>query len=232
MLTHERRKIILEYISEHGSAGVTALSRLGRINKVHGGATAVAEEFLNREDVINVKVSKNYEEKSRIARYAAELINDDDYVFIDAGSTTFLLAGFIENRRASFVTNGVEQAKALAANGCKVTLLGGELKASTEAIIGSQTATDLQRYNFSKAFIGANGVTLKQGYTTTDVSEAVIKAIAIERSFVSYVLADSGKFGKVSAVTVAPLETSCIICDSCPDAEIKKKTVVKEVDIS
>ena len=248
MLTHERRKKILEYVSDRGSASVTALtellgasestvrrdlaalSELGKINKVHGGATAAAQEFLNREDVINVKVRVNYDEKARIARYAASLINDDDYVFLDAGSSTYLLAGFIENKRASFLTNGIEQAKALAANGCRVALLGGDLKPATEAIIGPAATVNLQRYNFSKAFIGANGITVKQGYTTTDINEAMIKAIAIERSFVSYVLADSSKFGKVSAVTAAPLETCCIICGVCPDGEILKKTVVKEVD--
>ena len=72
-------------------------------------------------------------------------------------------------------------------------------------------------------------VTLKQGITTTDTSEAIIKAVAIEHSFSSFVLADSSKFGKVSAVTAAPVDSACIICDKCPDESIKSKTIVKEV---
>ena len=248
MLTHERRKIILEYVSENGSASVThlaeilgasestirrdlaELANLGKLNKVHGGATLLTQEYMNREDTITVKVQKNYEEKLRIAEYAASLINDDDYVFLDAGSTTFLMTRFISKTRATFITNGIAQAHELAMNGCRVMILGGDLKDTTEAIIGSVAASNLQRYNFSKAFIGANGVALKQGYTTTDTAEAMIKAIAIDRSFVSYVLVDSSKFGRVSAVTVAPLDRCCIICDKCDKDEIKNKTVVKEVD--
>ena len=248
MLTYERRQRILEYIEENGAASVAALSEhlgasestirrdlaelsnLGKINKVHGGATATTQEFHNREDTIGVKVKENLAAKTAIAEYAASLINDDDYVFIDAGSTTFLMTTFIKNTKATFITNGLAHASELAKNGCRVTVIGGDLKHTTEAITGAVALSNISRYNFSKAFIGVNGATVKQGYTTPDPNEAAIKAAAIDRSFVSYVLADSTKFGKFAAVTVSPLDTSCIICDRCRDAEIKNKTVVKEVD--
>ena len=247
MLTQDRRNKILEYIADKGSASVTeltellgaseatvrrdllALANLGKLKKVHGGAILPQHEFLNREDNISAKVQKNFEEKKAIAQYAASLIRDDDYVFLDAGSTTFLMAECIYNTKATFITNGIAHAQALAKKGCTVMILGGELKEKTEAIIGIVAAQNLQKYNFSKAFIGANGITLKQGYMTTDTDEAMIKAIATEHAFVSYVLADSSKFGKVSAVSFKPIDASAIICDKCPDEEIKKKAVVKEV---
>ena len=46
----------------------------------------------------------------------------------------------------------------------------------------------------------------------------------------SYVLADSSKFGKVSAVTIASLDKACILTDRLPDASYCKQTLVKEVD--
>ncbi len=250
MLTFDRRSKILDYIAENGSAAVAELADLlgasestirrdladlantGKLDKVHGGAMLKSQEFINREDSINVKVQKNYKEKMLIAEYAASLINDRDYVFVDAGSTTFLMTRFIKSSKATFITNGIAQAHELAANGCRVMVLGGELKVTTEAIVGATAVQNLQKYNFSKSFIGANGITLKQGITTTDTSEAVIKAVAVEKSFASFVLADSSKFGKVSAVCATPLGSACIICDQCPDNEIKKKTVVKEVGIN
>ena len=248
MLTHERRQKIAEYIAEYGAASVATLaellgasestirrdlaelSNLGKINKVHGGATALPQEFHNIEDTITVKVQKNYAAKMAIAEYAATLINDDDYVFLDAGSTTFLMSTVIKNTKATFLTNGLAQAEELSRSGCRVMILGGDIKNTTGAVSGAVAASNLGKYNFSKAFIGVNGVTAKQGYTTTDTNEATVKAVAIERSFVSYILADSSKFGRVAAVTVSPLDTSCIICDVCRDNEIKNKTVVKEVN--
>lgn len=247
MLTQQRRQQILDLLKEKGSVSVTelcemfqasestvrrdlaSLSSLGKLNKVHGGATVLSQEFLNGEASVNVKVNSSYAEKMEIAKYAASLINDSDYIFLDAGSTTFLLTTQIENTKATFVTNGIAHARELASKGCRVMVLGGDLKRTTEAIIGIVAAHNLQKYNFSKAFIGANGISEKQGFTTTDTEEAMIKAIAVERSFVSYVLADSTKFGKVSPVSYAALDSVCIICDKCDDKEIKNKTVVKEV---
>ena len=247
MLTQDRKNKILELIGESGSVSVaeltqklgaseatirrdlSALANLGKINKVHGGATLPSHEYLNLEAGIHVKVQSRFEEKSAIAAYAASLIQDEDYVFLDAGSTTFLMSKMIQNSKATFVTNGISHARELAQKGCKVIILGGELKDTTEAIIGILAAENLQKYNFSKAFIGANGITQKQGFMTTDIDEATIKAIAIDHAFTSYILADSTKFGKVSAVSFKAIDSSAIICDVCKDAEIKKSTVVKEV---
>ena len=247
MLSQERRKLILDYINKNGSAGVNELSerfetsestvrrdlvelsKLGKLNKVHGGATMLSQEFLKREDNVEQKFSKNINEKKVIAQYAASQISDDDFVFIDAGTTTYLMLDYLKGSKATFVTNGIAHAKRLAENGCKAFVIGGEVKSSTDAIIGLVAASNLQKYNFSKAFIGANGVSEKQGFTTPDTDEAMLKAVAIERSFASYALVDHTKFGKVSAVTFASVDSACIVCDRCEDDNIKTKAVIKEV---
>lgn len=247
MLTQERRTKILEILEQQGTVSVAqltelfdssestirrdlvALSNLGKLNKIHGGATLLSQEFLKIEDDIEVKSLKNVEQKLAIAKYAASLINDDDFVFIDAGSTSYLMINFIESTKAKFVTNGIAHAKALAKKGYKVIVIGGELKGTTEAIIGLVAASNLQKYNFSKAFIGTNGISEKQGLTTPDTEEAMLKAVAIERSFVSYILCDSTKFNKVTAVSFAPIDAGCIVCDKCDEKGIKEKAVIKEV---
>jgi DeoR family fructose operon transcriptional repressor len=247
MLTQERRAQILNLLEEKGAVTVlqlceifnasestirrdlVALSNLGQLKKVHGGAMVSSQEFLRSEEQFEEKSTKYVDEKTKIAQYAALQINDDDFVFVDAGSTTYLMTKYIKDTKATFVTNGIAHAKELSNNGCKVFVLGGELKKTTEAIIGLVAASNLQKYNFSKAFIGANGISIKQGYTTPDTEEAMLKAVALERSFISYVLADSSKFNKVSAVSFASLDSACIICDKCDDDELKDRFVVKEV---
>ena len=168
MLTTDRRTQILKILRQNGSVTVSglaekfetsestirrdllALSQLGKINKVHGGATALGQEFLNNEENFNEKSLQNINEKEEIAKYAASQINDDDFVFIDAGTTTFLMTKYITAYRATYVTNGIAHAKELTAKGCKVFVIGGELKSTTEAIIGLVAASNLQKYNFSK----------------------------------------------------------------------------------
>ena len=247
MLTQERRERILDLLKQNGSVAVSelcgvfqasestirrdlvALSQMGKLNKVYGGATLLSQEFSQYEDSFETKDCIHVEEKTLLAEYAAGLIHDEDFVFIDAGSTTYWLTQKIENTKASFVTNGIAHAKELAKKGCKVLIVGGELKGTTDAIIGLEAAGNLQKYNFSKAFIGTNGVSEKQGFTTPDSNEGILKAIAIERSFVSYVLCDPSKFNKVSGYSFAKLDTSCIITTKCEDEKIKEQTVVKEV---
>lgn len=187
------------------------------------------QEFIRFEDNINDKLTKQINEKSLIAQYAASQIQDNDFVFIDAGTTTLLMTKYLKGSKATFVTNGIEHARELSANGCKTLVLGGILKQSTEAIIGLVAASNLQKYSFTKSFIGANGVSEKQGFTTLDIEEATLKSVAIEKSFVSYILADSTKFNKVSAVSIGSIDSACIITDKCPNETIKKLTIVKEV---
>ena len=126
MLSQERQSLILDIIKEQGSVTVTRLTEIlqssestvrrdlsylaskGKINKVHGGATALGQEFIKLEDNIEEKLTKNTDEKTKIAQYAASQIQDDDFVFIDAGTTTLLMTTFLKNSKATFVTNGVE----------------------------------------------------------------------------------------------------------------------------
>lgn len=247
MLTQERRQKILDLVFQEGSATVNelsgefntsestirrdliALSKLGKLKKVHGGATALSNEFVNREESNEEKLLKNIHEKNLIARYAAEQIDDEDFVFLDAGTTTYLMIDYLEGSKATFVTHGISHCQKLAQAGCKVFVAGGEVKSSTDAVIGLTVGSDLGKYNFSKAFIGVNGVSETHGFSTPDINEAMLKAMAVNRSCKSYILADSSKFGKVSAVTFAPLEKACIICDRCSDKAIKERTIVKEV---
>ena len=132
-----------------------------------------------------------------------------------------------ETLKAGFVTNGISHAKLLAKKKLKVVILGGQLKDTTEAVIGLAAANNLQNYNFTKAFLGTNGITESQGYSTPDSEEAFVKAAAINRSFVSYVLADSTKFGKVSSVSFATIDRACIITGKKPDGDFEKLTVIK-----
>ena len=59
--------------------------------------------------------------------------------------------------------------------------------------------------------------------------EAMLKAVTVEKSFVTYVLADSSKFDKVSAVSFGSLDCACIVTDKCSNSKLKKLTVIKEV---
>lgn len=247
MIAEDRYLAILRFLNQKGSATVAELSHevnaseatirrdliildeQGRLNKVHGGATSITEEYISGERDVVTKLRMNMTEKESIARYAASLIYDDDFVFVDAGTTTMLMIEYIGNTKASFVTTGIAHARRMVEKGLKAFVVGGMLKIGTEAIVGGQAVLGLSTYNFTKAFIGSNGISIKQGYTTPDTEEALVKAKAMEQSHISYILADSSKFGKVSAVSFAPIGKACIITDKLTDESFSSYTVIKEV---
>ena len=104
----------------------------------------------------------------RIAQFAAGLIQPDDFVYPDAGTTTGYILDYLPARSATFVTNAVSHAKRLAAAGNRVILIGGELKGTTEAVIGSQAILTIEGYHFTKGIFGTNGVSKRHGFTTPD----------------------------------------------------------------
>ena len=84
------------------------------------------------------------------------------------------------------------------------------MKSSTEAVVGAQAIELLRKYHFTKGFFGTNGITKEEGFTTPDVGRSAGETNGGTTVSKSYILADSTKFGNISAVTFAPFSGSVI----------------------
>lgn len=231
MLTEERYNIILELLREKRSVTVAeikdrlgisestirrdlnALAQEGKLTKVFGGAVAPDNVSNGIELSVPQKLQVNEREKRLIAGYAAAMIKPHDFVYLDAGTTTGYMLEFFCDKDVTVVTNAVAHAQRLAKAGVKVRLVGGELKSSTEAVVGSEAMQTLRKYHFTKGFFGTNGVTKKAGFTTPDANEAMVKKTAIEQCQKKYVLCDHSKFGEVSSVTFLAFTGADVITD-------------------
>ena len=229
MLAEERFSRILSIIEAEGSATIqelmTALDASestvrrdlitmdenGLLTKVHGGAIARRPSVSTHDEDVRNRKTMNAEQKNAIAKYAASLIRPDDFVYLDAGTTTELMIEYITSHQSVFVTNAISHAKRLAERGITVYLLGGEFKAVTEAIVGEEAVAALEKYNFTKGFWGANGVSLQKGYSTPELKEAMVKKKSMENCKECFVLADESKFNQISSVTFAPFEGAMVI---------------------
>ena len=218
MLTEQRYEQILKLLEKEGSITVTevkellnisestvrrditALHNAGKLVKVFGGAVASDHVVTPQEPTVAQKITVHVSEKQRIAEYAA-------------GTTTGYMLEFFCDKDVTVVTNAVAHAQRLAKAGVKVRLVGGELKSSTEAVVGSEAMQTLRKYHFTKGFFGTNGVTKKAGFTTPDANEAMVKKTAIEQCQKKYVLCDHSKFGEVSSVTFLAFTGADVITD-------------------
>lgn len=247
MLTEERYSMILRLLEERGAVSVQELTALlgssestirrdlsalheeGRLNKVHGGATALRGSYRTEEYPVFIKQEMNLAEKTRIARYAASLISDYDLVFLDAGTTIGGMAEFITAKNITLVTNGLLTAKRIADRGHTVSVAGGRVKSITEALVGGETIDALRRFHFNVGFFGGNGIDLDSGYTTPDIDEARVKTEAMRCCRTCYLLADSSKFGVTTSVTFADLDAADIITGAAVPDKYRARTHIIEV---
>ena len=125
------------------------------------------------------------------------------------------------------MTNAVSHAQSLAKMGIHVFLIGRELKSSTEAIGGSQAIKMLSMYHFTKGFFGTNGITKREGFTTPDTSEAIVKSTAMKQCKDVYILTDKSKFGEVSSVTFGGFTDAKILTEEIPEEYEDSKNILK-----
>jgi len=247
MLQEERFNLILSELADKGAVKVSDLAAKystsestirrdiseldarNKLKKVFGGAVSAVINIQTVDPTMEDKTSVNVQQKNAIARYAASLIEDNDFVFIDAGSTTALMIDYIENKSAIYMTNGFNHGQQLAARGFRTFITAGMLKSTTQAIVGAEAVNCISMYNFTKCFMGANGIDSKRGITTPDIDEAAVKSTAIEHSAMTYILADNSKFGRVSSVRFSSLDKVHIITDRLTDNKIRNTAAVKEV---
>ena len=161
MLTEERYNIILELLREKRSVTVAeikdrlgisestirrdlnALAQEGKLTKVFGGAVVPDNVSNGIELSVPQKLQVNEREKRLIAGYAAAMIKPHDFVYLDAGTTTGYMLEYPLETSATFVTNAVSHARKLAVAGYRVLLVGGELRGTTEAVVGAQAVLSL-----------------------------------------------------------------------------------------
>ncbi|HEY5525201.1 MAG TPA: DeoR/GlpR family DNA-binding transcription regulator [Clostridium sp.] len=249
MLTEERQRLILNKLEEESVLYVNdlvtylntsestirrdlnTLNKKGFLNKVHGGATSISKKIINTtEEKVQHRQALNIDEKVMIAKYAASLIKPNDMVYLDAGTTTEQMIDFITEKQAIFVTNGIVHAKKLIESGFKTYILGGELKMITEAIVGVEAINSLRKYNFTKGYFGTNGVHKERGYTTPDISEAMVKEEALNRSKEAYIICDKSKFDEISSITFGDINSATIITTILENKSYKEVTKIKEVN--
>ena len=200
---------------------------MGKLKKVFGGAVALGSDMVYGETDVAARTLINVEEKEQIARCAATLIEDYDFVFLDAGTTTEKMIDYLEKKRVTYVTNGITHAKKLIQSGFEAHVIGGLLRPATEAVVVETAIDTIRRYNFTKCFMGATGIDFERGFTTRDISEAAVKAAAIKQSQRTFVLADHTKFGKVSSVSFAGLEDAYILTNRLDNPQYGQYALIK-----
>lgn len=171
----------------------------GLVRRVHGGVVAV--DGRPAEPHFEVKAAEAAEEKERIAARAVAMLAPDDTIYLDSGSTVLAVARLLHGwDRLTVVTNSLPAVIELAGRGPRLIVIGGEFRATSQALVGPLSQYLLENIHVDRALIGSYAVSLEDGLTTTDPAEAFTKKLALERATQVVLLADSRKLGTRSFV--------------------------------
>lgn len=163
--------------------------------------------------------AKHVEEKSITGRLAAALINSDDTVFFDCGTTTpFIIDAIDEDLTFTAVCYSLNTFLALQDRpNCKVILCGGEFHPANCIFTPLTQLSVLDNIRPDKAFISAAGIDIRFGATCFNFDELTMKHRAMSVSQQAILVADSSKFDNAKPAFIGDLSLfQSLITDKSP----------------
>jgi len=212
---------------------IDELETQGIIKKVYGGVVLVKKEE-NNVVPISVREINLIEEKNKIAKVAADMINDNDVVIIDAGSTTVQMIKFLgAKKNITIITNSISVINdAMPYEELNIILTGGNLLRDTNSLVGIDAINIIKSLNARIAFIGATGISLTRGISNSSMIEAEIKKTMIRSADKIILMVDNTKFDVASLVTFAELDyIDEIITDITPDEKYENYFIKNNIKI-
>lgn len=193
------------------------LESKGLLRREHGYAV------LNSGDDLNVRLSYNYNVKRKIAEKAAELVQDNDTIMIESGSTCALLAEVLcqTKRNIKIITNSCFIANFLRQyDSCQIILLGGNYQPNSEVTVGPLLKQMVDLFHVDRVFAGTDGFSPEVGFMCKDMMRCEGVQYMADAAEETIILTDSSKFSKPSLVHQLSLDrVSRVITDKELDAE-------------
>lgn len=181
------------------------LEQAGEAIRIKGGIRLAHPDQM--EDVFSQRLAQHQEEKSRIARIAAEYIEPNRSIYIDPGTTGLHLARLIPDNNLFVLTSGLQVALEV----CKkrtptVNMLGGQINRNNMSVADPHTVRSLEDYNFDLAFITPAAISIDHGCSNGDYNDCELKRHIMQKTSRNIVLADVSKLDKVMPFTFAKFE--------------------------
>lgn len=235
----ERHELILSEIRKSGAIRISKLAKrigvvgetirrdlielgdAGLINRSYGGATI---SLVTTEPVIAERGLTMVEERARIGRACAGLIEDRQVIMVDGGSTTYEVARQLALLRRDLViiTNSVGIAAVADGNPTfRVILCPGTYDNREGSVLGEDTIEYIRRYNAATAIIGASGITT-DGPCDMVSGAAAVKRAMIARSLSTILAVTHDKFARASLERICSFnEMSDVVTDAEPTPDFR-----------
>lgn len=213
----------LEELAEQVDASVSTVRRDvaqleagGSIRRTHGGARLVnprSDEF-----VFNARDTHQLAEKEEIGRLCADLVRPGQTIIIDAGTTAYHVARYLEPKKPQIITNSLPVANLFGSAMMVETILtGGVLYPRLGVLVGPVAVETLSHMHADVAIMGAGGITTDGVFNShallIDIQRAMMRAA--QRVILCL---DHTKFGRRTVARLCGLdEIDVLVTDSAVD---------------
>ena len=193
----------------------------GAIVRYYGGAKLV-QHMINND---NTSLT-NERYKHGIAKYAANLVEDDDTIFINTSSTALLIVQYITGKRCTIITNNAKAIFVKHDPLIQIALTGGELRFPKESLVGDIAISALNKIVATKCFLGCGGLNATNGMSTAIMSEVAINEKMLQRtSGEKIILCDYTKLGLTHSFISAPIESIDHIITDISASEVELEDI-------
>lgn len=246
--TQQRRERILHQIVERGHVNVRdlasgmdvseatvrrdlrGLADERRIELVYGGATLPRTADFSFQS----KAARNVEAKRVIGRLAASLVQDDEMLFIDSGTTCYEMRHHLHDKRGlTVIANSARLAVELGAStDARLVILGGQYRSDRMDTVGPLAQSAIDQMRGYVAFFGADGLGPDFGVSAADIDTAHLYQHVIRNAREAILVVDYAKFLSPSLYRIAPLEAvSRIVTDQQPPEEWQERLLALGIDL-
>jgi len=243
MLQNKRLKQIMELLQREEMADIHQLStllnvtsktvrldlekleRMGLLQRVHGGAVLSKQPPSSYPTATHRQ--RNLPEKAIIAHKALSLINENEVILLDDGSTSLELAKLLGDFRVTVLTNDIFIINELLyKDNVKLYVIGGSLKRDGESYVinGEDAIQFIKKYRVSKLFLGTSTIDFDNGLMIFYYGDRSTKRAFMAAADQIICMIDSSKFGHTAFTRIASVqEINTIITDSALPNSVAEK---------
>ena len=231
MLVEERRRRVLDLVSQKGFISLNDLARSirvsestlrrdldywdqqGALKRTHGGAIYVGDG--SALPALEERSARQVEEKNAIARTAVARMQDGDAILLDGGTTTLAVARLLIGRPMQIVTNSLPIAQLFASSReTDLIILGGYVYPKTGVALGPLTIRMLPDIHVNQALLSVGGITAK-GLFNSNLLLVETQRQIMRCADEVVVVADHTKIGRPALAFLSELkEVDTLIVDS------------------
>ena len=219
-LIRKLRKVSVHDLTERmGVSRVTIrkdlsfLEEKGILIRTHGGA--MLAENQQKDKQFSIRGETVIQEKTGIACKARDMVLEGDTIFLDAGSTTAVLARELRGKNIRVITNSLDIMNILAGEP-DITLisLGGNFRMEAGSFIGPLAENTVRQFRIDIAFLGASAFSSDGTFASHNIIESQLKSTVLKNSRRKVILSDSSKFGKDAfSIFAGPKDIDILITD-------------------